>query len=124
MGRHRHAHDAQPANAPGEGWIGPDVVRDWKLTRAQRGIRHHFSAMHSLGLTPMLAAPYIDPSFYHFQTQFDGVHARYLYQVFDPHDAGIAQSIKEVFRIGHVWAEHDPPNALVQFVRRLPQIIP
>jgi hypothetical protein len=50
-------------NGPGEGWIGPDVVRDWKLSTAQRRIRHHFTAMAAGGLTPMLAAPFVDPSF-------------------------------------------------------------
>jgi hypothetical protein len=118
-----HIIACEVRNGPGEGWVGPDVVRDWKLTRAQRNIRHHFSAMAQLGLTPMLAAPYVDPSFYYFQYQFEGVHARYLYHVFDPKDAEVAQSIRETFRIGHVWAESDPPNAFRAFVRRLPSII-
>lgn len=110
-------------SGPGEGWVGPDVVRDWKLTKAQRNIRHHFRAVSSIGLTPMLAAPFVDPSFYVFQTEYRGVHAKYLYYVFAPEDAPVAADVKDAFRIGHVWAGEEPPGAFVSYVRRLPSVL-
>jgi hypothetical protein len=103
--------------------VGPDVVRDFKLTKAQLNIQHHFEAMGSINLTPMLAAPFIDPSFYPFQARHDGVHAKYLSHVFNPADAGVAQSVKETFKIGHVWAQDEPPGNFERFVVRLPDLI-
>lgn len=110
-------------NGIGEGWVGPDVVRDFKLTKAQMNIRHHFEAMSSLGMTPMLAAPFVDPSFYPFQARHDGIHAKYLWNVFHPSDVAVAQTVKEVFRIGHVWASEEPPDNFGRFVARLPDMI-
>jgi hypothetical protein len=110
-------------NGPGEGWVGPDVVADFKLTKAQLNIRHHFEAMDSLGMTPMLAAPFVDPSFYPFQARHSGVHVKYLYHVFHPSDADVAQSVKDVFRIGHIWASDDPPANFGKFIARLPAVI-
>lgn len=119
----RYAVACKVKNGPGEGWVGPDVVRDFKLTKAQLNIQHHFEAMGSINLTPMLAAPFVDPSFYPFQARHDGVHAKYLYHVFNPADAGVAQSVKETFKIGHVWAQDEPPGNFERFVVRLPDLI-
>jgi hypothetical protein len=119
----QYAVACEVKNGPGEGWVGPDVVRDYKLTRAQKNVRHHFEAMASLHMTPMLAAPFVDPSFYPFQARHDGVHAKYLYHVFHPSDADTAQAVKDAFRIGHVWSSENPPANFGGFVDRLPGVI-
>lgn len=110
-------------NGLGEGWLDPSIVADWKLNRQEKTVRHHFASMPALGMVPMLAAPLVDPSFYAFQSKYGGVHARYLYHVFDPSDADLAAAVKEHFRLGHVWAEPDPPDNLRKFVRRLPALL-
>lgn len=79
--------------------------------------------MSTLGMTPMLAAPFVDPSFYPFQARHDGIHAKYLWNVFHPSDAAVAQTVKEVFRIGHVWAKEEAPDNFERFVARLPDMI-
>ena len=110
-------------NGAAEGWVDPELPSEVKLTKQQHMVLHHFEAMNELGLVPMLAAPFVDPSFYRFQARHGGVHARYLYHVFDPRDAKVAAAVKETFRIGHVWAEPSPPQNFRLFVRRLPQMI-
>jgi len=110
-------------NGPAEGWVDPELPSDVKLTKQQRMVLHHFEAMNKMGLVPMLAAPFVDPSFYRFQARHGGVHARYLYHVFDPRDAEVAAAVKDTFRIGHVWAESSPPQNFRLFVRRLPEMI-
>jgi hypothetical protein len=47
-------------------------------------VLHHFEAMDEMNLVPMLAAPFVDPSFYPFQARHGGVHARYLYTCSTP----------------------------------------
>src|SRR5437588_11118063 len=79
--------------------------------------------MHDLGHIPILLAPIVDRSFYAFQERRGGLHAQYLYHVFDPRDAAIAAQVKEVFRLGHVWAGADPPRNFELFVRRVPELV-
>jgi hypothetical protein len=119
----RYTVACEVKNGPAEGWIDPDVVQDLRLTGAQLNVRHHFEAMNSLGMTPMLAAPFVDPSFYPFQARHGGVHAKYLYHVFHPSDAAVAQAVKDVFRIGHIWASDEPPANFGAFIARLPNVI-
>jgi hypothetical protein len=110
-------------NGPGEGWVDPELPSEGKLSRQQQMVLHHFQAMDEMDLVPMLAAPYVDPSFYPFQARYGGIHARYLYHVFDPRNAEVAAAVKETFHIGHVWAEPSPPQNFQAFVRRLPEMI-
>jgi hypothetical protein len=110
-------------NGPGEGWVDPELPSEGKLSKQQQMVLHHFEAMDEIDFVPMLAAPYVDPSFYSFQARHGGVHARYLYHVFDPRDAGVAAAVKKTFHIGHVWAEPSPPQNFQAFVRRLPKMI-
>jgi hypothetical protein len=110
-------------NGAAEGWVDPELPSEEKLKRQQQQVLHHFEAMDEMGLVPMLAAPFVDPSFYPFQARHGGVHASYLYHVFDPRDAKVAAAVKETFRIGHVWAKPSPPQNFRLFVRRLPQMI-
>lgn len=110
-------------NGLGEGWLGPNIVQDRKLNKQERAVRHHFAAMPELGLVPMLAAPLVDGSFYAFQNEYGGVHARYLYHVFDPSDAELAGKVRGQFRLGHVWAEREPPGNFRHFARRLPELL-
>ncbi len=110
-------------NGAAEGWVDPQLPSKVKITKQQLMVLHHFEAMDAMSLVPMLAAPFVDPSFYRFQARHGGVHARYLYHVFDPRDAEVAAAVKETFRIGHVWAEPSPPQNFRLFVRRLPEMI-
>lgn len=110
-------------NRANEGWIDPDVVSEARRNRSMASIRHHFRSMAAIGLTPMLAAPFVDPSFYAFQATYQGVHARYLYHVFAPEYAATAERVKAEFRIGHVWASEGPPPNFRKFVRRLPPLL-
>lgn len=110
-------------NGYGEGWVDPSIVAEWKLTDPQRRIRHHFRAMHHQGMRPMLAAPYVDPSFYAFQRPYLGVHAKGLYHHLHPDDAPLAQRIRDHFRLGHTRADSDPPSNYRQFAERLPRIL-
>jgi len=71
-------------NGPGEGWVDPELPSGGKLSRQQQMVLHHFEAMDEMNLVPMLAAPFVDPSFYPFQARHGGVHARYLYTCSTP----------------------------------------
>lgn len=106
-----------------EGWIDPDVVIDWKLTESMRALRHHFKAMTAVNVRPILLAPFVDPSFYVFQNKHRGLHARYLYSIFHPADARLAESVREHFKIGHVWAKAEPPANFHAFVARVPSLL-
>ena len=106
-------------NGPGEGWVDPQLPSEEKLTKQQHMVLHRFEAMVQMSLAPMLAAPFVDPSFYRFQARDGGAHARYLYHVRPPGRRGSSD------REGDI--SHRPPvgEALAQnlglFVRRLPR---
>jgi hypothetical protein len=51
-------------NGPSEGWVDPELPSEVKLTKQQHMVLHHFEAMDEMGFVPMLAAPFVDPSFY------------------------------------------------------------
>jgi len=101
----------------------PDIFETPNDDHAQ--IRSHFQFCLSAGLTPILAAPLIDTSFFGFIQPYRGLACRLLFQYLPPANADLCLQIKHWFKLGHVIpaASDDLPQNIQSWISKIPSMI-
>lgn len=86
-------------------------------------IDRHFNACQQNQIIPILIAPQIDNSFYHYQKSYQGLFFRTLFQFLPSDSAPLCVEIRNHFRFAHVTAISAPPPRLLDWIKQIPRFL-
>lgn len=99
----------------------PTLTSSKHWTKDIRKIDRVFKWARRFGFTPVLVAPFIDATFYGYQSTYNGFSMSTLFQILPPQYANLVSDIKQVFRFSQIIASEQLPSHIARRFRELAQ---